>query len=56
MSNITAILVDDEISNLKGLEKKLSILYPDIKILGGYQSPEDRKTNTIHFVFRYTNA
>lgn len=41
MSNITAILVDDEISNLKGLEKKLSILYPDIKILGGYQSPED---------------
>ncbi|AUC81847.1 LytTR family DNA-binding domain-containing protein [Lacinutrix sp. Bg11-31] len=41
MSNITAILVDDEISNLKGLHKKIDILFPEIKILGSYQKPED---------------
>jgi len=41
MNNITAILVDDEISNLKGLQKKIEILFPEIQILGAYQKPEE---------------
>ena len=41
MSQLTAILVDDEISNLKGLEKKLNTLFPEIEIVGMFQSPED---------------
>ncbi|MCX7549873.1 LytR/AlgR family response regulator transcription factor [Xanthomarina sp. F2636L] len=41
MKNITAILVDDEISNLKGLQKKVENLFPEIQILGAYQKPED---------------
>ncbi|WP_417197859.1 LytR/AlgR family response regulator transcription factor [Bizionia sp.] len=41
MKNITAILVDDEISNLKGLQKKIENLFPEIEILGAYQKPED---------------
>ena len=32
MSTITAILVDDEISNLKGLRKKVETLFPKIEI------------------------
>lgn len=41
MNNIKAILVDDEISNLKGLEKKLNILFPELEIAGKFQVPED---------------
>jgi two-component system LytT family response regulator len=41
MSTITAILIDDEISNLKGLEQKLGKLFPDITILHTFQKPED---------------
>jgi len=41
MSNITAILVDDEISNLKGLQKKINTFFPEIEILNLYQKPED---------------
>ncbi len=40
MSTITAVLVDDEVSNLKGLRKKIEILFPEIEILGCYQQPE----------------
>jgi len=41
MTKITAILVDDEISNLKGLEKKIEKLFPEIEILGKHQVPEE---------------
>lgn len=41
MDNVTAILVDDEISNLKGLEKKIENFFPQIKIIGTYQIPEN---------------
>ncbi|TYB79722.1 LytR/AlgR family response regulator transcription factor [Bizionia myxarmorum] len=41
MKNITAILVDDEVSNLKSLQKKIESLFPEIQILGAYQKPED---------------
>lgn len=40
MKHIKAILVDDEISNLKGLEKKIHTLFPDIIILEKFQEPE----------------
>lgn len=46
MHNTTkVILVDDEISNLKGLEKKLIFLFPEIQIIGSYQTPEDAIIN-----------
>ena len=41
MNNITAILVDDEISNLKGLQRKIENLFPNIKISGAFQKPEE---------------
>lgn len=41
MNKITAILVDDEISNLKGLQKKIESLFVEIEILGTYQKPEE---------------
>ncbi|MEE9363836.1 MAG: LytTR family DNA-binding domain-containing protein [Cellulophaga sp.] len=41
MKTITAILVDDEISNLKGLQQKLEKLFPQIKILNTFQKPEE---------------
>ena len=41
MKTITAILVDDEISNLKGLERKLEHLFPEIDIIHSFQSPEE---------------
>lgn len=41
MSNITAILVDDEVSNLKGLQRKIEKLFPNIHISGAFQKPED---------------
>lgn len=45
MTKLTTILVDDEISNLKGLEKKLNTLFPEIEIAGKFQIPEDAITN-----------
>lgn len=41
MSRVTAILIDDEISNLKGLEQKLGKLFPDIVIENTFQKPEE---------------
>lgn len=41
MKEITAIIVDDEISNLKGLENKVNILFPEIKIISSHQNPEE---------------
>ena len=41
MNTISAILIDDEISNLKGLEQKLGKLFPDITIENTFQKPED---------------
>lgn len=37
----TAILIDDEINNLKGLEQKIGKLFPDITIKNCFQKPED---------------
>ncbi|TVZ57398.1 LytTR family two component transcriptional regulator [Lutibacter sp. Hel_I_33_5] len=39
--NLTAVLIDDEISNLKGLEQKLGKLFPDLEILQTFQKPEN---------------
>ena len=41
MNRINAILVDDEIANLKGLQRKIENLFPNIQISGAYQKPED---------------
>lgn len=41
MITIKAILVDDEVSNLKGLQKKMNKLFPEIEIIGAFQKPED---------------
>ena len=41
IENVTAIIVDDEISNIKGLQKKVEKLFPSISIVGTYQKPED---------------
>lgn len=41
MKAITAILVDDEFSALKGLQQKVEKLFPDIKILNVFQKPEE---------------
>jgi len=41
MKNITAILVDDEISALKGLQQKIAKLFPDIQILDAVQNPDE---------------
>jgi len=41
MSIITAILVDDEDFNLKGLHNKITKLFPEIKVIGAYQQPEE---------------
>ncbi|WP_290697245.1 LytTR family DNA-binding domain-containing protein [Lacinutrix sp.] len=40
-TQLTAILIDDEISNLKGLEQKLGKLFPDIIIQHTFQKPEE---------------
>jgi len=37
---VTAVIVDDEISNIKGLQKKIEKFYPNISIVGSYQKPE----------------
>jgi len=39
-SQITAVIIDDEISNIKGLQKKVEKLFPSINIIGAYQKPE----------------
>ncbi len=41
MEKLTAILIDDEISNLKGLEQKLGKLFSEITIVDTFQKPED---------------
>lgn len=41
MTAIKAILIDDEQSALKGLEKKIQKLFPKIEILGAFQKPEE---------------
>ena len=41
MKPITAILVDDEISALKGLEQKVEKLFPEIEILHTTQNPDE---------------
>lgn len=41
MKTLTAILVDDEISALKGLQQKLEKLFPEIEILHTSQNPEE---------------
>ena len=45
MSAIKAILVDDEISNLKGLENKLKQLFPELSISGKFHIPEEAITH-----------
>ncbi|WP_195806628.1 LytR/AlgR family response regulator transcription factor [Winogradskyella helgolandensis] len=40
IENLTAVIVDDEISNIKGLHKKIKNLFPDIHVVGSYQKPE----------------
>ncbi|TYB77309.1 response regulator transcription factor [Bizionia gelidisalsuginis] len=41
MSKISAILIDDEITNLKGLKQKLGKLFPEIQVVHTFQKPED---------------
>lgn len=41
MNTLTAILIDDEISNLKGLAQKIGKLFPHIEITNTFQKPED---------------
>ena len=41
MNTLNSILIDDEISNLKGLEQKLNKLFPKITVLNTFQKPED---------------
>ncbi|MGK0446472.1 MAG: two-component system LytT family response regulator [Polaribacter sp.] len=45
MNNITAIIVDDEITNLKGLQKKINNLFPEIEIIATHQNPEEAIVN-----------
>lgn len=39
-SRTKAILVDDEVSNLKGLQKKIENLFKDIEVIAAVQTPE----------------
>lgn len=41
MKTLTAVLIDDEVSNLKGLAQKLGKLFPKIEITDTFQKPED---------------
>lgn len=41
MNKLTSILVDDEVSSLKGLQKKIEKLFPEVEIIGLYQKPEE---------------
>ncbi len=41
MNRVKAILVDDEDFNLKSLQLKIEKLFPEIDIIGCYQSPEE---------------
>lgn len=47
MESISAIIIDDEISNLKGLEQKLAKLYPNILVSNTFQKPENAIQNLI---------
>ncbi|WP_028606412.1 LytTR family DNA-binding domain-containing protein [Olleya sp. ITB9] len=44
MDTVNAILIDDEISNLKGLEQKLGKLFPEVVIQNTFQQPEEAIT------------
>ena len=41
MSTITAVLIDDETSNLQGLQRKIEQFFPAIDILKTFQVPEE---------------
>ena len=41
MTNITCVLIDDEIASLKNLEKKINQFFPSLTILNIFQKPED---------------
>ncbi|HBC05582.1 MAG TPA: DNA-binding response regulator, partial [Aequorivita sp.] len=41
MTTITAILIDDEFSALKGLQQKVEKFFPEISITATFQKPED---------------
>lgn len=41
MTTITAILIDDEFSALKGLQQKVEKFFPEISITTTFQKPED---------------
>jgi len=41
MKPITAILIDDEFTALKGLQQKVEKLFPNITVLQTFQKPED---------------
>lgn len=41
MEIVKAILVDDEVSNLKGLQRKVNTLFPEIEVVGAFQKPEE---------------
>lgn len=55
MTNISCILVDDEIASLKNLEKKINQFFPNLTILEKFQKPEDSilylNTNEVCLVF-----
>jgi len=41
MRSMTAILIDDEFTALKGLQQKVEKLFPNIRVLQTFQKPED---------------
>jgi len=43
MEIVKAILVDDEVSNLKGLQRKVNTLFPEIEVVGEKQ--QDYRTD-----------
>lgn len=55
MTRIKTILVDDEILNLKNLEIILNENFPEIEVLGLFQSSQDAQcfidTNTVQLIF-----
>lgn len=55
MTNISCILVDDEIASLKNLERKINQFFPNLTILEKFQKPEDAisylNTNEVCLVF-----
>ncbi|MFD2909550.1 LytR/AlgR family response regulator transcription factor [Flavobacterium ardleyense] len=55
MTNVTCILVDDEIASLKNLEKKINQFFSNLTILDRFQKPEDAilflNSNEVDVVF-----